>query len=84
MGEKIAPAAASAELPRMETPREALAQGVSPAPIRAASTPTPATSPANGHAAAIELNMYEFNPSTATDSAHYFLIGIDRDKHPYY
>ena len=53
MGEKIAPAAASAELPRMETPREALAQGVSPAPIHAASTPTPATSPANGHAAVI-------------------------------
>src|ERR1035441_2367899 len=53
MGEKIAPAWASAELPRMETPREALAQGVSPAPIHAASTPTPATSPANGHAAVI-------------------------------
>ena len=53
MGEKIAPAAASAELPRMETPREALGHGVPPAPIRAGSTPTPATSPANGHAAAI-------------------------------
>ncbi len=53
MGEKIAPAAASAKLPRMETPREALGHGVPPAPIRAGSTPTPATSPANGHAAAI-------------------------------
>ena len=53
MGEKIAPAAASAELPRMETPREALGHGVPPTPIRAASTATPATSPAHGHAAAI-------------------------------
>jgi PAS domain S-box-containing protein len=48
MGERIAPAAASADLPRMEAPREALAQGVPPAPIRDSST-----SPANGHAAAI-------------------------------
>ncbi|MGB9203335.1 MAG: PAS domain S-box protein [Terriglobales bacterium] len=55
MGEKIAPAAASAEAPRMETPRETLGHGVLPAAIRAASTPTPATSPAHGHAAAIAL-----------------------------
>jgi two-component system, cell cycle sensor histidine kinase and response regulator CckA len=53
MGERIAPAAASAELPRMEAPRETLEYGVPPTPIPAASTPTPAPSPANGHAAAI-------------------------------
>jgi two-component system cell cycle sensor histidine kinase/response regulator CckA len=53
MGEKVAPAAASADVPRMEAPRETLEHGAPPAPIRVASTPAHATSPANGHAAEV-------------------------------
>ncbi len=53
MGEKIAPAATSAELQRRGVPREALESAAPPALARLASTLAPATSPANGHAAQV-------------------------------
>src|SRR5271157_437923 len=50
MGEKIAPAATSAELPRGGAPREALAHDAPPI-LTHISDPTPATSPTDGSAA---------------------------------
>ncbi|MGD0793670.1 MAG: PAS domain S-box protein [Terriglobales bacterium] len=54
MGEKIAPAATSTELPRGEAPQDALEHGAPPIFIQT-SDPAPATSPANGNAADVPL-----------------------------
>src|SRR5208337_3730393 len=56
MGEKIAPAATSAELPRVGAPREALAHDAPPI-LTHISDPTPATSPTNGNAAEVPLAL---------------------------
>jgi len=56
MGEKIAPAATSAELPRGGAPREALAHDAPPI-LTHISDPTPATSPTNGNAAEVPLAL---------------------------
>jgi two-component system cell cycle sensor histidine kinase/response regulator CckA len=54
MGEKIAPAATSAELPQVKARREALAHGA-PATLIHISDLAPAPSPANGNAAEVPL-----------------------------
>ncbi len=60
MGEKIAPAAASSELPRIEALREALEQGAPPPHAHTSdpiSDPTPVTSHTPGNAAEVPLTV---------------------------
>jgi len=60
MGEKIAAAAASSELPRMEALREALEPGAPPPHAHTSdpiSAPTPVTSPTPGNAAEVPLTV---------------------------
>jgi two-component system cell cycle sensor histidine kinase/response regulator CckA len=56
MGEKIAPAATSTELPRVKAAQEALEHGAPPT-LTHISDPAPATSPANGNAAEVPLTV---------------------------
>ena len=56
MGEKVAPAATSIELPRVKALRDDLAHGAPPT-FTHISDPTPATSPSNGNAAEVPLPL---------------------------
>jgi PAS domain S-box-containing protein len=56
MGDKIAPAQTSSELPLVQALREVLERGTAPIPTPIPNT-TPATSPTNGHGADVPLTL---------------------------
>src|SRR5271157_3924180 len=79
MGEKIAPAATSAELPRGGAPREALAHDAPPI-LTHISDPTPATSPTNGNAAEVPLAVEKACLEQIIDNAPEAISIVDQEK----
>ncbi|HEX7422539.1 MAG TPA: PAS domain S-box protein [Terriglobales bacterium] len=80
MGEKIAPAATSAELPQVKARREALAHGAPPV-LTHISDPAPVTSPTNGNAAEVQLTVEKAYFEQIIENAPEAISIVDQELH---
>jgi len=80
MGEKIAPAATSTELPPVKALREALEHGAPPI-LTHISDPAPATSPANGNAAEVPLAVEKAYFEQIIETAPEAISIVDEERH---